>query len=406
MNRIILVVFLIVQVALPCQAATLHVGSGQTYTAIGDAINAMGSGDTIVVHFAEYYEQNLAPKVGLDNTHRSTIMGAPGEAMPIIHGPTTAAFHIPTFNLSKSYLTLYGLDIRGGGGYECGSGVCIGYDTEATYITVQNCKIGGAYYDSGDGSGQIWLSYGGHISHILITSNEFYGDGTNQGFGVKGCTDDAALDIDINKNYFHNLMEATYIKWGNDTDKQIKFRNNLIDGSTSSLPGIQIDQNLVSITNNVFKTCIYPIRLGSNWCGTGCTVTHNTIYGATYAYFLEAVVSTSSIPNQCFGAKSACDNTFLYNIRYSNSTVSNNGDNNTYAGDFTANPLFTNAASGDFSLGAGSGAIGTAGDGHDYGADLTLVYGYASPAGGSIGSVLIAPGGMSVIRAAGGMTVQ
>jgi parallel beta-helix repeat protein len=62
-------------------AAILHVGPGQTYSAIQDAINAASPGDTIFIHESTYYEH-----IGV---HKSLTLQGENRAKTIIHGSDT-----------------------------------------------------------------------------------------------------------------------------------------------------------------------------------------------------------------------------------------------------------------------------------------------------------------------------
>lgn len=336
------------------QAATLHIGSGQAYSTVGAAIAASSSGDTVIVHSGTYHEQNLTPKSGIDNTHRTIIIGAAGEAMPIIDAQSGNGANVITFNLSGNNITLSGLAIRGGGGNEEYASVAIGASGSSTNITVEKCKIsetniGGTtnFYNPA----HIRVGIGGTISNININNNEIFGAYAS-GMKVDGRN---ANTVVFENNYIHNVASGIAIKWGDAANRGFIIRYNKIQ--TGSERALYIDQGFVDIHDNVGDSFNWGIVLGDNYYGNNCIVRHNTFYGNNGGIYIAT----------------GYDNTVMDNIIYSSNSVENYGSGNTTTPNFTSNPLFADAVNHNFHLNSGSGAHNTASDGTDYGANISLV---------------------------------
>ncbi|MCP3685054.1 MAG: hypothetical protein GY861_20525 [bacterium] len=340
-------------------AADLHVGSGQTYSTIASAITASSSGDTIYVHEGTYNESALTPKSGIDADNRTTITGVDGEARPVIDAQQGADTRVSTFHLTNvSYLMFYRLDIRGGGGHERGS-ITIGVEgSGVSYVTIDHCKIsetnvGGSHMSYNPG--HIRICYQESVDHVIVSNCELTGEDAS-GFKIDSIY---SSDITIENNYIHDTITGVTFKWGNTSDKNCIVRNNIIRDVEHRL--LYIDQSYVTIENNVLDTSDTDGAVFcDNWGGSNCVISHNTFYGtADRAIYFKV---------------SASNNTMIDNIIYSSNTIVDYGSGNDGAsGNFTTDPNFTNAGAHDFSLQPGSGAIGTASDSEDYGADLDLV---------------------------------
>jgi hypothetical protein len=372
-------------------AATLHVGSGQTYSTIAAAIAAQSPGDTIIIHSGTYPESSLTPYSGPDSTHYTTLIGASGETKPIINGATAQQRAI--FNISNvNNIILDGLDIQGGGGLECGSGVGLGCDYlggeggtghgggPADNIIIQNCRISGANTTpDGDDPAQIWLSYGGSVTNVIIRNNELISSNglPSPSFGIKGIDSaSSTVNLLITNNYIHGGVCGIGFKWeqnmNTDSDRNITVQNNWIQNVSQR--GIYADQAYLKILNNIIDGSKYGIFFGDSWGGDFCQVKHNTILNSSSdAYY--------------FSSSSASNNNAQDNLRWSVSTIALNGNTNTIA-DMTTQPTFVGGASpstvAGYTLTSLSNGYKAASDGKDFGADTTQV-GIQSSARSSIG---------------------
>lgn len=348
MKRITLAI-LIVLFPVFAFGADLHVGSGQAYATIAEAISAASGGDTIYIHAGTYDEYNLRPPSGSDNSHRTIVTGVDGEARPVISHTGQTIFNIENIN----YLTLQKLEVSGGTGNEDGA-IILGQDYAATYITIDHCKVTGTTPLSN--AAAIRLESG---SNWTITNNEIIGNGYTGSTGALGVSGikangNAHSNVTIANNYFHEGFQGIAYKWGSNTDKSITIEKNYI--KNSGRRAIYADQSYLVIRNNVINGCVRGMHFGDNFNGSNCTADHNTIYGATYAAIECGMGNNSTLSNS---------------IIYSLATIYLNGNTLTQDHVFNTDPSFTNSASDDFTLAVGSGAIDYCADGSDAGATMT-----------------------------------
>src|SRR5581483_11143665 len=248
--------------------------------------------------------------------------------------------------------------------------------------------------DSSNAS-SIRLHYGGAATNVTISNNDI--SAGNGRCIVQNSTSNDTINI-LNNN-IHGCSEGFNNKWddiaygGSATNHHVTFAYNYIyDCDSFHNWGASIDDYFESVHDNIIDNCGVGILLANNFETTNNTFSHNTVYGATYAYDIRNV--------------SASGNTFQYNIRYSSNSVVNDVNPgycsftttntdcaavpgqpgqplNTYS-DYYGNPNFKNPTHTppsskvndficDFALQAGSGAIGTASGGTNYGADWTRV---------------------------------
>ena len=129
--------------AYPAQAAIRHVGSGQSYSSIADAISASSSGDTIVVHEGTYSEYYLQPASGttIISARRYDAGTYGSENMPIVDAGQIEYHSSDNYDCfvlypSKSNITFDGLYLLDGGRD------CIRLtDSGCSNIIIQYCKL-------------------------------------------------------------------------------------------------------------------------------------------------------------------------------------------------------------------------------------------------------------------------
>jgi len=334
-------------------AAELNVGSGQTYATIASAISASSIGDTIIIYPGTYYENNLTPKSGIDDGHRSILMGAPGESRPVIDGNNAQIFNLTGIN----YVSLIELNITdGGSGGDGGYPIVIANETNSTYITIDHCKV----YDTNVGGvtnanpAQIRIGRQAGGSHVVV-SNCDIGGGVADGILLETTS---FSYITLTNNYIHDAAYNIHFKWKADADQHVEVCYNLLAGTTADIT-VGFDQDYINFHDNVINATNKPMKFSDNWGGQHIQVVHNTVYGT------GTIILFSSGSGY---------NTFEYNIFYPSSTVEDYGDiQSVFTDNYTSNPLWVDPNNGDFNLGVGSGAIGTARDGKDYGANISLV---------------------------------
>lgn len=181
----ILVVLLAVVLLLPhgLPAATLHVGTGQTYTTIQSAVSAAGSGDQIVVHDGTYVENvtvttpvSIVSKDFLDNGEND---GA------IIDAGSNYLSAISVYSVSAS---VEGFSMKG-----------IAFGAYGVYVATSDaCRIANNRFGWDDNwvfSG-VWLY---QSTHCVIEDNEF-GPADNSGIYM-----DQSSDNEVSQNSFHDI---------------------------------------------------------------------------------------------------------------------------------------------------------------------------------------------------------
>ncbi len=340
-------------------AAELHVGAGQTYTHIQGAIDASGNGDTIWIHPGTYTGENntmLQVNSGIDNTHRTIISGVIGEALPVIDCQQSGDADICAFDVrTRSYITFQYLHVTNSGGHERGA-FYIGHDGNPNYITIDHCtvtntNVGGSHASYNPAA----IRLRGNGGNIVVSNCDLSGEDAS---GLKIETT-GLTNVTIENNYIHDVLHGVAVKWGNTDNQTTIIRNNII--RNPSFRGMVCDQSYTLIENNIIDSPgTEGITFGSNYGGTYCTFSHNTMYGADPAIYFKG------------GAPSGY-NTVIDNILYNTSNITDYGSGGHTLSNFTTDPDFTDAVNHDFSLEVGSGAIGTASDSKDYGADLDLV---------------------------------
>ena len=376
-------------------AAEIHVGSGQTYSTINNAINASSSGDIIIVHSGTYIEQDLRPKTN------TTIQGASGETRPIVDANADAGTHTTAFNIEMvSDVTLMNLDIRGGGGCEDGS-ITIAQDGSGTNnIVIDNCKISGT--NVGGTLTQynpchIRISTGGTGENITISNCEITGPYAS-GIKINGIY---VTGITITNCYIHDILHGIAYKWGTDTDKNNKIIHNIIENASER--GLYLDQSYVLVENNLFKNISIKdsIRLHDNWNGNNTIINHNTFYNCNGIFLQKECVNntvtnnifyntysstTKSVGIALYGSSEQHGTQIYNNLYFHGSQTQLVREYNTAytvsdwqahypsdTGSLNADPLFKNPDSDDFSLQSGSPALLAASDGKNIGADISTI---------------------------------
>ena len=160
---IVILLFLSVVTA---NADTLHVGVGQTYATISDAITAASAGDTIIVHDGTYNENiNIDISIILEsqNGHETTFLTTPIDWEDII-------------DVTADNVTIDGFSFYGATG-----GIGVHFDYVSNCL-IQNCRSGWAEnYSNGRG---IYISAS---SSIIVTDN-ICSYNNNGGINVHGST--------------------------------------------------------------------------------------------------------------------------------------------------------------------------------------------------------------------------
>lgn len=223
--QILLSLIAIILFALPSFAATLEVGSGQTYSTIAAAIAASSDGDTINVHAGEYAENpNVSKDITLQRNGADNVQ---------ITGQV---------RISHAGATLDGFYIAGWSGATHGVTV----DASIDGVTIKNNSINGGGVVTGSASGiYIRNSY-----QMLIDNNTIYGCqkgiNANSGHSLDNTYENGVVisnnkiynnptdGIDIHGEYFTvsgNLVDNNIdTNWGANHPDGIQFIRSDVDG--------------------------------------------------------------------------------------------------------------------------------------------------------------------------------
>jgi hypothetical protein len=387
----ILITLLCLFICLPSYAATLTVGSGQTFTTIQAGVNAANPGDVVNVLAGTYNETVSSSRAGSAGNYITiqTSVGAITNKFRIIHdyvkviGFTlnrninctgggedayfwTTASHIEIRNnvitvpgnaecyggrtdtKGQTDILFYGNTVDGSNG--------VAFDIGGTYIKAENNIIRNGTQDAFRTEG---------CSHCTIRGNEVYGmreTGNHtdfvQTFGDNGYY---SSDVLVENNYVHD----SELQWAMLTPDEYKipanaisnytFRNNVF---TNLLNAGQPGVNGLKVYNNVF----YNVGLGNIGVAihidcaflTGTEIKNNIFVGTANGH------SGGYDDDSCSSAQRA-NLSADYNHYAQLSTWGAVGEYREAHGQNGGNPLFVSAASsgGKWQLQAGSPCINT-----------------------------------------------
>jgi len=178
-------------------AATIELHPGASFEA---AVESLNPGDTLVVHAGTYADTGRI-SVTVKGTAEApvAILGAAGEARPVITRPAEAQPQ-NTINIEgASHLTIRGLEIRSNGG----DGINV--SKGPSYITLEDLEV----HDV-----DVGINFKSTMHHITVRHNHIHhtGDdgGTGEGMYV-GCNDGscAVSDALIEGNWIHDTLQST-----------------------------------------------------------------------------------------------------------------------------------------------------------------------------------------------------
>ncbi|MDI3485923.1 MAG: hypothetical protein PWQ51_2309 [Methanolobus sp.] len=228
-------------------AATLTVGSGETYTTIGDAINAASNGDTILVSDGTYGTVSVIKEVNITSINGSAVT-------TISSGSSTA------FDVTANNVTINGFSIVGSGS---GTGLYVYNKLNCSFINNNISNVDyGVRLDNADNN--------------TIFNNTIY-----------DLDDDGVYSYRSDYNNFtNNIVENGYDFGFNlyDSDYSI-FNGNIITNNDDD--GIYLyDSDYANITFNILdNNDDYGIRIYSS---TSCVLLNNSVSLSRYGIQLES----------------------------------------------------------------------------------------------------------------------
>ena len=318
-------------------ARVIEVRPGQSFTT---AAESLAPGDTLIVHAGTYSEPDRL-SVGVDGTAAAPvlIMGAPGEASPLITRPANSTAQ-NTINIeAASYVTIRGLEISGNGDGINMSGynhhitiedchiyhidVGINFRDTMDHITVRRNHIENSGWDGDTGEAMyVGCNYGTCVvSNSLIEGNWIHNTmGASQGDGIEvkeGSHSNVIRDNVIYDTHYpcilvygtagnpRNLVEGNVVWNCGDSGIQAAadaiIRNNIIlaspeNGFNSQDHQNSTPQNLEFVNNTLIggNPCL---RLG-NWAGKpGLVFANNAIYCSSNTYSVSALTGVTVTGN-------------------------------------------------------------------------------------------------------------
>ena len=343
----------------PAHAATLNVGSGQTYATIQAASDAAEAGDTVYVYNGNYAGWRIVSG-HVDGTAAAPITFQAQSSSVVITTPNSDGNGV-TVNLID-YVIVNGFTITGMTNY--------GIDV----VECQSCQIlNNTVSNSGQSNILTGFAYG-----VLIQGNTTFGAGGTQ-HGIYVSNSARALDVPVVRGNVSYSNSGAGIQFNGDcfttdhtgaTDGMISgalVENNVVhDNGSAGFSLINLSDSIVR--NNVLynSLAVAAIKLADDGCGYGSNrnlIVNNTMLSVSTLTIAGVRIIPPGVGNVIFnniivngGFKCVLDDTA--------SNCSNGGEGNYYLAGLektnaqAASGIFVNYASYNFALASGSPAIG------------------------------------------------
>jgi hypothetical protein len=364
------------------------------------AANLTRPGDTVIVESGTYTAASGGAVLSITTSGTAaapiTYEAAPG-GTAIISVPSSVSAGI---NVDASYIAVTGFQVQGDAqtltlaqaqsqgadNATTANGINIGYDGDPTIVSHVQVDDNTVSYMPGGGIQACYADY------VTVQGNTIYGNANYSPYGESGISIYASQNSDTSTAIKNLILDNTVYD-----NKELVIETatgNIADGE-----GIIIDDNSNSQTNGVQYTGGTLVENnvsygnGSEGIQVGNSSNVDVLYNTTYQngqsgvnqYEIAALFAPNAvIENNIMYARTGgqtenvYDSTgavWNYNVLYNGSTSVANGANT-----ITANPLFVNAAAGNFETTAGSPAIGAANSAYP---DATDIDGVARPATGA-----------------------
>jgi len=232
--------------AAPVSAANLHVGTGQTYSAIQDAIDAASSHDTIIVHDGTYTENVYV------NISHLTIRSENGSALTIVHAANSDD---DVVGVTENYLNFSGFTVTGATG-SCG----IYLESGTGYCNISN-------NNASNNSDGIYLR---NSSNNIFTNNTVNSNG--DGIDLWSSDDNILTNNTVNSN--GNGIDL----WSSDNNL---LTNNIANSNRWKGIEVRWGANNNMLTNNIANSNMMGIEL---WDSSNNVLRNNTMSGNEYNF--------------------------------------------------------------------------------------------------------------------------
>jgi hypothetical protein len=364
------------------------------------AANLTKPGDTVIVESGTYTSASggAVLSINISGTAAAPITyeAAPGATAIISVSSSNSA----GINVDASYINVDGFQVQGDAqsltlaqaesqgadNATTANGINIGYYEDPTIVSHVQVLNDTVSYMPGGGI------QAGYADYVTVKGNTVYGNANYSTYGESGISIYGSQNSDNSTAIKNFILDNTVYD-----NKELVPENGT--GAITDGEGIIIDDNSNSQTNGVQYTggtlvennVVYDN--GSEGIQVGNSSNVDVLYNTTYEngqsgvnpYEIAAVYSPNAvIENNIMYANTGArteavydspDATWNYNDLYNGSTSVTNGANTV-----TANPLFVNAAAGNFATTSGSPAIGAANSAYPAATDIT---GASRPATGA-----------------------
>jgi uncharacterized repeat protein (TIGR01451 family) len=337
-------------------AGYIYVGPGENYTTIQDAVNAAGSGDTIIVRDGTYTENVDVNVEGL------TIKSEHGAAVTTVQA---ADPNDPVFNISSDYVSISEFTVRNANG-PWSSGIHLWNAEHCTIsrITATSNFIG-IYLDASNGnhlynssassnSGAgiyLYSSNSNYIYNNSASSNTYYGIYLDSSSFNHIYDNDATSNsfhgiylYSSGSNYLYNNFASSNTYWGITLwdSKSNEFSSNIVSNNGYGIDLSQASDNN-KLRGNSASSNKYGIQIvnSKNNNLTGETALSNTEYGIHLKNADHCTISHTAATSNFIGMYLDASNG---NHVYNNSASSNSGAG-IYLYSSNSNYIYNNSAS-------------------------------------------------------------
>lgn len=364
------------------------------------ALEVAVAGDVILARGGVYSEKITISKSGSPGAP-ITIKNMDGET-PVLDGTGMSAGYDGMINITnKNHITIEGFEIRNLKSTSS-STVPMGISVYGTGSNIQllNNKIHHIENPNGNAHGiRVYGTSGTTaITNLVITGNEIYSNklGQSEALVVNGNVDGFKVNYNIvhdNDNIGIDFIGYERTAPANDYARNgecvgnlvynISSANNPTYGGDACAGGIYVDGGVnILIDRNIVKNCDIGIEVATERgpVTKNITVTNNLITdckpqagisfgayeGSSGGGVENLKVFGNTLYNNTYAIQiqkaSSSTNLIKGNIFYGGKAITGTIGSNVFANNLTSDPMFVNAAAGDFTLKAGSPAIDTGTD--------------------------------------------